>query len=51
MDEATNSLDPKNEIKIVKKLTNINNLTLLLISHNKNLKKYFKNRLDFEKYV
>ena len=51
MDEATNSLDPKNEIKIVKKLININNLTLLLISHNKNLKKYFKNKLDFEKYV
>jgi ABC-type bacteriocin/lantibiotic exporter with double-glycine peptidase domain len=51
MDEATNSLDPKNEIKIVKKIININNLTLLFISHNKNLKKYFKNKLDFEKYV
>ena len=51
MDEATNSLDPKNEIKIVKKLVSFNDLTLLFISHNNSLKKFFKNKLDFEQYV
>lgn len=48
-DEATNNLDEKVESEIIKEIVGLDNKTLLFISHNKDLIKYFDKVIDLNK--
>ena len=48
-DESTSSIDYENEIKIIKNILNyFNNKTIIFVSHNQNLIKYFDKVYKFE---
>ena len=48
-DESTSSIDHENEIKIIKNILNyFNNKTIIFVSHNQNLIKYFDKVYKFE---
>ena len=49
-DEATNSLDEKTEIEIIKSILSFKEKTIIFITHNRNLIKYFKKVFDLNKY-
>lgn len=46
LDEATSALDETMETEVIRYLTSRVNTTLLVITHNKNLKQYFYNQID-----
>ena len=45
-DEATNNLDEKTEIEIINEILKLKEKTIIFITHNKNLIKYFDKVLD-----
>lgn len=49
LDESTNSMDAKTEIKVLKNIIkNLKNQTIICVSHNKNLLKLFDKRYNLE---
>jgi len=48
LDEATNSLDEKSENEIIRRLNELNDTTLIVISHNSNLIKFFEKSYKLE---
>ena len=49
LDEATTGIDKKTESKIFENLLKLKNLTLIVISHSKNVEKLFEKKLDLTK--
>ena len=47
LDEATSALDQETELQIIKYLISQSNMTLLLVSHNQDLKKLFDYAIDY----
>ena len=48
-DEITSSLDEHNTAEIMSNIKNLNkNFTILFISHDKNLSKYFENKYELK---
>ena len=41
LDEPTSSLDDENENNIIKEITSLKNKTIILVTHKKNILKYF----------
>lgn len=50
MDEATSEIDQKTQNEIINEIAKLNNLTLIVISHDLNLNKYFKRSIDLKNY-
>ena len=50
IDEGTSALDDSTEINIIKSLVNLNkNLTIIFISHNRKIERFFDKIIDFDK--